>query len=129
MRTTTSTVPTTKLTVPSLCSGILYAQPNRYYVRSLVLTEKHARLVHFDRSGSQVSPLIDIHEHPATFIRLVAGLCSASERLLSIDDSVQWTIFNGRKDKGALTTTTVNGEPKTYPIIEEIHIPRDSIRG
>ncbi|KAJ3522456.1 hypothetical protein NMY22_g11880 [Coprinellus aureogranulatus] len=105
------------------------AQHNRYHVRSLILTEKHARLVHFDRSGPQITPPLDIHQHPATLVRLVAGLSSVDERDLGIDDSVGWTIVDGRKDQGTLTTTGKNGKRRTYPIIEEIPIPRDPIRG
>ncbi|TEB14749.1 hypothetical protein FA13DRAFT_1805317 [Coprinellus micaceus] len=71
---------------------IFQVQPNRSYVRSLVITEKHARL------------------HPETLVRLVAGLASADERLLGLDDSVHPT-----------------GETKTYPIVEQIPIPRYSI--
>ncbi|TEB14750.1 hypothetical protein FA13DRAFT_1721436 [Coprinellus micaceus] len=106
---------------------IFQVQPNRSYVRSLVITEKHARLVHFDCSGSQVTPLIDIHQHPETLVRLVAGLASADERLLGLDDSVQWTILNGKKAQGHVTTTSPTGETKTYPIVEQIPIPRYSI--
>ncbi|TEB28385.1 hypothetical protein FA13DRAFT_806784 [Coprinellus micaceus] len=106
---------------------IFQVQPNRSYVRSLVITEKHARLVHFDCSGSQVTPLIDIHQHPETLVRLVAGLASADERLLGLDDSVQWTILNGKKAQGHVTTTSPTSETKTYPIVEQIPIPRYSI--
>lgn len=37
--------------------------------------------------------------------------------------------MGGRKDKGTLTMTSESGKTTTYPIIEEIPIPRDSIRG
>ncbi|TEB22684.1 hypothetical protein FA13DRAFT_1798667 [Coprinellus micaceus] len=36
--------------------------------RSLVAFENHTRLVHLDRTGSQITPPIDIHRHPATFL-------------------------------------------------------------
>ncbi|TEB28386.1 hypothetical protein FA13DRAFT_1815909 [Coprinellus micaceus] len=103
------------------------AQPNRSYVRTLALTEKHARLVHFDCAGSQVTPLIDIHQHPRTLVRLVAGVSSTNERVLGLDDSVQWTILNGMKAQGHVTARSSNGETKTYPIVEQIPIPRYSI--
>ncbi|KAJ3533032.1 hypothetical protein NMY22_g7501 [Coprinellus aureogranulatus] len=108
---------------------IFHAQHSRYHVRSLIVTEKHARLVHSDRSGSQITPPFDIHQHPATLVRLVTGLSSVNECDLGIDDSVRWTIVDGRKEQGTLTTTGKDGKSKTYPIIEEIPIPRDSIRG
>lgn len=60
---------------------------------------------------------------------MVAGLSSAEEGLLGIDDSIQWIIVSGRKDKGTVTATNASGVTKVYPIIEEIAIPRDSIRG
>ncbi|TEB25227.1 hypothetical protein FA13DRAFT_1714053 [Coprinellus micaceus] len=108
---------------------VLYEQPNRFYVRSLVLTAQHARLVHFDRAGAQITPPIDIHEDPRTFVRIVMGISSMNERLLGIDNSIQWTIINGRKESGTLTTTGPSGEPKTYPILEIVPTPRDAVRG
>ncbi|TEB19358.1 hypothetical protein FA13DRAFT_1697927 [Coprinellus micaceus] len=104
-------------------------QPNRIYVRSMFFTEKHARLVHFDRAGAQITPPIDIRQDPHTFVRLVAGLSSPDERLLGFDDSIQWNIVNGMKLGGSLTTTDSNGEARTFPIIGEIPTSRDSIHG
>ncbi|TEB22651.1 hypothetical protein FA13DRAFT_1798641 [Coprinellus micaceus] len=108
---------------------IFREQPNRIHIRSLIITEKHARLVHFDRAGSQITPPIDIHEHPKTLVRLVAGLSSINERTLGLDDSIQWTIVAGRKSQGTLTTAGPSGERKTFPILEQIPIPRDWISG
>ncbi|TEB26504.1 hypothetical protein FA13DRAFT_1816940 [Coprinellus micaceus] len=90
---------------------IFREQPNRIHVRPLVITEKHARL------------------HPETLVRLVAGLSSTNERTLGLDDSIQWTIDDGRKSQGTLATTSPSGERKTFPILEQIPIPRDSISG
>ncbi|TEB22085.1 hypothetical protein FA13DRAFT_1523568 [Coprinellus micaceus] len=104
-------------------------QPNRLYVRSLLLTEKHARLLHFDRAGAQITPSIDIQQHPSTFVRLIAGVASMDERLLGLDDSIQWTIIEGRKTAGVLTTTGANGKAKAYPILAHIPNPLESIRG
>ena len=95
----------------------------------MVLTEDHARLVQFDRAGVETTPLINIHQYPTTFVRIIAGLASADERTLGLDDSVQWTIVNGRKEKGTLTTTSPSGAFKTYPILEHIPIPRNTIAG
>ena len=99
------------------------------FVRSMVLTESHARLVHFDRAGAEITPPFDIHQHPATLIRLVAGLCSPDERVLGFDTSIQWTIVDLKKTKGTLTTTDPNGDMKTYPILEQMRTPRRDIRG
>ena len=85
--------------------------------------------MHFDRAGVETTPLIDIHQHPDTFVRIIAGLASVDERTLGLDDSIQWSIVDGRKDKGTLTTTSPSGALKTYPILEQISIPRDTIPG
>ncbi|TEB37855.1 hypothetical protein FA13DRAFT_1656842 [Coprinellus micaceus] len=113
----------------SYARQIFCNQPNRVHVRSLTFTENHARLVHFDRAGSQITPPIDIHKNPGTLIRLVAGLSSTDERIMGLDDSVQWTILDGRKAGGSVTTASPSGETKTYPIVERIPTARDSIRG
>ena len=110
-------------------SRILRSQPNRSYVRCLVITEKHGRLIHFDRAGAEVTPPIDIHQRPATLIRIVAGLSSTNERLLGIDTSINWRPTGGGPHKGSLTTTGPGGEPKIYPILERLPTPRDSISG
>ena len=107
----------------------LYEQPNRFYVRSLVLTPQHARLVHIDRAGAQITPPIDIHGDPRTFVRIVMGISSMNETLLGIDNSIRWTIVNGRKENGTLTTTGPSGEQKTYPILEIVPTPRDAVCG
>ncbi|TEB21857.1 hypothetical protein FA13DRAFT_1819279 [Coprinellus micaceus] len=113
----------------SYARQIFRDQPNRVHVRSLTFTENHARLVHFDRAGSQITPPIDFHKNPGTLIRLVTGLTSTNERTMGLDDSVQWTIVDGRKTRGSVTTTSPSGERKTYPIVERIPTSRDSIRG
>ncbi|KAJ2928056.1 hypothetical protein H1R20_g9060, partial [Candolleomyces eurysporus] len=83
---------------------IFIQQPNRRFVRVLLLTEKHVRLFHFDRSGVVCSPYIDIHKYPYTFIRIVVGLNSLDESVLGLDTSINWTIEGGRKVDGTLTT-------------------------
>lgn len=83
--------------------------------------------MHFDCSGSQITPLIDIHQHPETLVRLVAGLASTDERLLGLDDSIQWTIVDGKKAQGDISTTSATGETKAYPIVEQIPVTRYSI--
>ena len=76
-----------------------------------------------------MTPLVDIHHYPETFVRIIAGLASVDERVLGLDDSIQWTVVNGKKDKGTLTTTSPSGVLRTYPILEQIPIPRDTIPG
>ncbi|RXW23023.1 hypothetical protein EST38_g2833 [Candolleomyces aberdarensis] len=87
-------------------------QPNREFVRMLFLTEQHLRLFHFDSSGLQCTPPIDFHEEPHTFVRLVVGLSSPNESDLGLDTSVQWTIEDGRKASGTLTTRVEDGNTK-----------------
>jgi hypothetical protein len=99
------------------------------YVRSLAVTEDYVRLAHFDRAGAQITPRVNIHGNPATFVRLVAGVSSADERILGFDGSIHWTITEGRKEKGTLKTRDATGEVKEYPILEEVSTPGDSICG
>ncbi|KAH6879388.1 kinase-like domain-containing protein, partial [Coprinopsis sp. MPI-PUGE-AT-0042] len=65
-------------------------QPNRMFVRSLVISEKRLRLFQFDRSGLQYSKLINIHEDPITFIRLVVCLTSGEPTLVGFDPDYKW---------------------------------------
>ncbi|KAJ2928036.1 hypothetical protein H1R20_g9047, partial [Candolleomyces eurysporus] len=83
---------------------IFIHQPNRRYVRALVLTETNLRLFHFDRSGGLYTPYINIHQDPYTFVRLVVGLNSLDESVLGFDVSIQWEIEDGRKIDGTLAT-------------------------
>ncbi|RXW17576.1 hypothetical protein EST38_g8278 [Candolleomyces aberdarensis] len=106
-------------------------QPNRFFVRSLLVTEQHARLFHFDRSGGQYSPLFNLHKDAHTFIRLILGLCAAEERALGLDDTVQWTKGpDGRKTGGTLKTIGPDNTVATYELVtEEEPFTRSSVRG
>jgi hypothetical protein len=79
-------------------------QPNRQFVRVLLITEQTFRLFHFDRSGVQYTQEIDMHENTHTFVRLVLGLSSRKESDLGLDDSIQWKMQKGRKLSGTLMT-------------------------
>ncbi|KAJ2922033.1 hypothetical protein H1R20_g15067, partial [Candolleomyces eurysporus] len=102
---------------------IFIHQPNRRYVRVLILTETNLRLFHFDRSGGLYTPYINIHQDPYTFIRLVVGLNSLDESVLGFDMSIQWRIEGGRKIDGTLKTrreddtTIIYNLSKVDPII------------
>ncbi|KAJ2926453.1 hypothetical protein H1R20_g10639, partial [Candolleomyces eurysporus] len=89
-------------------------QPNRRFVRTLVLSEQHVRLFHFDRSGVQYTQLLNFHQNPHTFVRVVLGLSSPDESDIGLDDSIQWTMRDGRKVSGTLTTRGANNEDITY---------------
>ncbi|RXW17055.1 hypothetical protein EST38_g8802 [Candolleomyces aberdarensis] len=106
-------------------------QPNRFFVRSLIITEHRAQLFHFDRSGAQYTELFDIHEHPHTFVRLVLGLCAVDEQLLGLDDSLHWTTGRGGKRTSG-TLKTVDGDNQATEhdlILSEPPLHRSSIQG
>ncbi|KAJ2914305.1 hypothetical protein MD484_g6101, partial [Candolleomyces efflorescens] len=92
------------LQVAAYARQIFINQPNRRFVRALVVTEQTFRLFHFDRSGVQFTKPIDIHKkHGAhIFVRLVLGLCSSDERDVGLDTSIHWEIKGGVKVSGTL---------------------------
>ncbi|RXW23021.1 hypothetical protein EST38_g2829 [Candolleomyces aberdarensis] len=92
-------------------------QPNRRFVRELTLTGHHLRLFHFDRSGAQYTPFLDIHDDPHTFVRLVLGLSSPNESDIGLDTSIRWLTINGRKAGGALMTRGVDNSETLYPLL------------
>ncbi|KAJ2928390.1 hypothetical protein H1R20_g8695, partial [Candolleomyces eurysporus] len=96
---------------------IFIHQPNRRFVRVLALAGHHLRLFHFDRSGAQYTPLLDIHEDPHTFVRLVLGLSSPNESDIGLDNSIRWLIINGRKAGGALMTRGTDNNEILYPLL------------
>ncbi|TEB25240.1 hypothetical protein FA13DRAFT_1796531 [Coprinellus micaceus] len=105
-----SNIGTEEENVTSYAKRVFDEQRNRVFVHSLVAAEKHAHIVHLDCASSQITPLINIHRHPATFVRLVVGPSSTNERSLGLDKSIQ-------------------EEPTTSPILERVATTRDSIRG
>lgn len=105
---------------PSLTSirQLFIHQPNRRFVRLITLSGSHLRLFHFDRSGVQYTPPFNIHHDPHTFVRLVLGLSSPNESDLGLDTSIQWTIENGCKVSGTLTTRAANNTEMVYPLVQ-----------
>ncbi|KAF6760721.1 hypothetical protein DFP72DRAFT_881338 [Ephemerocybe angulata] len=100
------------------CRNIFTKQPNRNFVRSMIVTENRVRVVHYDREGFWFTPLIDIHRDPHTFIRLVLGLGSANEQTLGLDTTVQWTVDSatGKKTSGTIAGLDAEGLPIVYQI-------------
>ncbi|KAJ3549042.1 hypothetical protein NMY22_g1041 [Coprinellus aureogranulatus] len=96
------------------CRQIFMQQPNRHFVRSLTLTDKHFRLVHYDRSGTYVSPPLDIHKDAEVFVRVIIGLSSPNENILGLDTTVQWIIDKktGKKVSGTVTLDEYDEETK-----------------
>ncbi|KAF5341243.1 hypothetical protein D9611_005958 [Ephemerocybe angulata] len=100
------------------CRNIFTKQPNRNFVRSMIVTENCVRVGHYDRGGFWFTPLIDIHRDPHTFIRLVLGLGSSNEQTLGLDTSVQWTVDSatGKKTSGTIAGLDAEGLPIVYQI-------------
>ncbi|KAJ2915533.1 hypothetical protein MD484_g4878, partial [Candolleomyces efflorescens] len=98
--------------------NIFIAQPNRFFVRCMVLTESQGQIFHFDRSGVQYTRLLDIHREPEIFVRLILGLLTTRERVLGLDDTVQWTTSpNGERVSGFVKTVGPNAVPVTYELV------------
>lgn len=85
------------------CQQIFLQQPNREFVRALLITEQMVQLVHYDRSGTYITPPLNYHSEPHTFVRLILGLTSTDETVLGFDNTVRWEIENGRKVSGTIT--------------------------
>lgn len=97
---------------------ILRQQGNRNFARGALITEKSVRLLHFDRTGTYITPFFNYHNDPYTFIRLVLGLTSTDEATLGLDTSIQWVIKNGRKFSGTM---------KILPSPDDEAVPYDLI--
>ena len=111
-------------------------QPNRKFVRCLLVSEKTFRLVHFDRSGAEVSERLNIHTDYIKFIRTIVALTSPDEAAIGFDTSIQWTIdpLTGRKIAGTLqysqrTNGSKRATKKTYHLVQVHPIARHVIRG
>ncbi|KAJ2911667.1 hypothetical protein MD484_g8751, partial [Candolleomyces efflorescens] len=106
-------------------------QPNRTFVRSLLVTEPQAQFFHFDRSGVQHTPLFDIHNDPDTFVRLVIGLSSTEPKLLGFDESIRWrTDSKGLRTSGTLSTVGCDNTISIYNlIVDEPPLVRRRLRG
>ncbi|KAJ2926455.1 hypothetical protein H1R20_g10631, partial [Candolleomyces eurysporus] len=96
---------------------IFIQQPNRRFVRVLLITEQNFRLFHFDRSGVQHTEPMNIHEKTHIFVRLVLGLTSLKEHEIGLDDSIQWKVVRGRKVSGTLTALQTNNTAVTYNLV------------
>lgn len=98
-------------------------QPNRQFIRALLVSEQRFTLFHFDRSGVQHSQQFDLSDNSARsqylFVRLVVGLCSPHESDLGFDTTIQWKIEDGRKVSGTLKTCGDDGHDEiTYKLAD-----------
>ncbi|KAJ3519152.1 hypothetical protein NMY22_g13333 [Coprinellus aureogranulatus] len=109
---------------------IMAHQPNRWFVRSALISGRYIQLLHFDRSGGQITRFIDYHERPDLFLHLIVGLCSADEADVGFDKSIEWTINeSGRKASGRLRTCGPD-KVQWYPLVSvEPIIHQIGIRG
>ncbi|KAF6753366.1 hypothetical protein DFP72DRAFT_814028, partial [Ephemerocybe angulata] len=108
-------------------------QPNRNFVRVMIITERRFRFVHFDRSGLYVSmtfKLLNLHTEARTFVRLVLGLTSSDETVLGFDPSIKITKRVKGKIYGTIETVDEQGVRHANKLIEdEAPFIRNSIRG
>ncbi|KAF6760864.1 hypothetical protein DFP72DRAFT_804773 [Ephemerocybe angulata] len=108
---------------------IFFHQLNRLFCRSLLLTETQVRLLHCDRSGAYKTTAVNIHDNPCTFVRLVLGLSSPHETVLGLDSTVQWTVKDGMKVAGTITTVNDSGKRIKYQLrMDEPHAVRRTVR-
>ncbi|PPR00103.1 hypothetical protein CVT24_008961 [Panaeolus cyanescens] len=84
----------------------LTSQPQRSIVYSILMTEKRARLLSFDRVGVQYSKWIDFRETPSQLIRLIHFVCCSDLQHLGIDTTA---IF--REDGQLQFTLEHEGQP------------------
>ncbi|RXW19657.1 hypothetical protein EST38_g6199 [Candolleomyces aberdarensis] len=111
---------------------VFIQQPNRRFVRALIVTESQARLFHFDRSGAQYSPPFNIHgrDGAVIFVRLILGLCIINEHELGLDDSVQWTLDSqGNQTGGTLRAIGPDNTIVTYELTSIRPYIRTTVRG
>ncbi|RXW20934.1 hypothetical protein EST38_g4914 [Candolleomyces aberdarensis] len=70
--------------------------------------------------GAQYTKLFDIHKEAELFVLLVVGLCTTDERLLGLDDTIQWTVgADGIRTGGTLRTVGPDKAPTTYTLLME----------
>ncbi|KAF5340996.1 hypothetical protein D9611_006097 [Ephemerocybe angulata] len=67
-------------------------------------------------SGAFKTKTLDIHENPYTFVRLILGL-SSKEGMLGLDTSVRWTVVDGVKVSGTISTIDGKGKRVKYDLI------------
>jgi hypothetical protein len=104
-------------------------QPNRKFVRCLIVTEARFRVYQFDRSGAEHSDYFDIHQNASLFVRVIMGLSSHNEAVLGFDTSIRWDHENGRKYHGTITVEQ-GDEVKVYTLESpEPFFKRYTVRG
>ncbi|KAF6760883.1 hypothetical protein DFP72DRAFT_1003477, partial [Ephemerocybe angulata] len=113
---------------------IFLSQPNRRFVRALIITEDKVRLLHYDRSGAYITDMINFHDEAETFVRLVVALSSHIEEHVGLDSSIQWTVDdNNRKVAGTICVRddrSPDATPDTFYLdMKEPPLVHETIRG
>ncbi|KAF8244626.1 hypothetical protein K440DRAFT_663372 [Wilcoxina mikolae CBS 423.85] len=67
------------------------AQPSRRWVHAFTLCGHYLRAWLFDRSGAMGSELIDIHEEPKSFLRVICGYASMDAATVGFDPTIKWS--------------------------------------
>jgi len=65
-------------------------QSNRFFVDSMIITEKYVQLYVFCRSGVYHSRNFDIHKQAADFVRFILGVSSPDDSVVGFDKKIYW---------------------------------------
>jgi len=65
-------------------------QSNRFFVYSMIITEKYAQLYLFDRSGGYYSHRVDIHAKATDFVRFILDFTSPDDGVIGFDKQIYW---------------------------------------
>ncbi|KAF6760722.1 hypothetical protein DFP72DRAFT_881339 [Ephemerocybe angulata] len=104
------------------CRTMFTKQPNRHFVRSMVITEDHVRIVHYDRGGFYFSPLLNIHQDPTHSFDLSSGLAwsvdpktgkKASGTIEGLDAEGLATVYRINMDHSPFVRTQIKGRGTT----------------
>ncbi|KAJ3514129.1 hypothetical protein NLJ89_g2549 [Agrocybe chaxingu] len=103
------------LSLKLLSSQCFIQQGSRKYVYSLVMTERQAFLLQFDRNDVFRSLPVDIHKEPVKFIYLILLVCSPDPSVPGFDTNIYW-----RGDKRYIETFDIDGTDTRARIEYEI---------
>jgi len=99
-------------------------QSNRFFVYSMIITEKYAQLYLFDRSGGYYSHRVDIHANATDFVRFILGVTSPDDGVIGFDKQIYW---EGKQR--VLKTINDKGVVEKYNLEDKKLFYRRAIRG
>ena len=99
-------------------------QSNRFFVYSMIITEKYAQLYVFDRSGVYHSRNFDIHKQAADFVRFILGVSSPDDSVVGFDKNIYW-----QGKQRVLEIVDQQGVVKKYNLKDKKLFYRRAIRG